>query len=949
MNNDNNGFESIDLESIMSRFRNSSKKTTESGGDTDWDSIFSKIKKYGIWILAVIILFTLVGTGAKIFYKVTQLNEMGDYAKVFYTNLFYMVCTAAACGLLTFIGVLVSNIFAKHGIKKIMKAQSFIDVEGKAVKKLPNFSIACIGAFFTVLITQTSFYKDIQYFLNSTSFDVATPITNADVGYYVFQRPFLMDINNYLITFFVLLGLYTIAYFLISYFSIFKQDIAAVLKAPSFLRQISVIGALLLLSIATTFKFQLDGQVYGDFVGVTGMGYVQDVLWKPFYTVMPFVLIAIVVLAMIFVWRHKFKNAVVTVVIFPVLFILVGILSSIIQGFIVKPNEPGYENKYLKNNMAMTRLAFDFENLKVSDFSKTNPVTPAIIKNNTNTYNNIRIVDYASTLKNDAQLETIRNFYTFLNGDIINYDINGKETPVFITAREINKDNVLGNNPYVGKVFQYTHGYGVVVNPINQITSIGQSKPLLGDLTMNNNGIPSLKVTQPRIYYGENTNDYAIVNPGKNDKIKETDFNGDPTDYSYDGKGGIPLTFFNKVMYAFMYGDFNMFISSNVDDNSMLLLNRNIVKRAQMALPFISIDEDPYIVIDENGGLKWILDGYTSTDLYPYANSFSGVNYIRNSVKVVIDAYDGKVQAYAIDRKDPILKTLMKIYPNVFEEKPLPTFVTKHMRFPEYLFKLQTEAIKKYHLDPKIETDVNAFYQKQDIWDIAKYSKAQGTASSDIEPYYNMIQLPKGIGKTEELILMRPFTPSSVDESRHNMTAWMAARNSIENYGELVLFKFSKSSNVLGPDQIAVNISQIKEISNNMTLWNQKSSRAFMGDLLVVPIEDTILYVQSMYLESDSASSIPQVKTIIVGYQKGNDFVSGIGNTLDIALKDLFNNTNQIVDPGVTPAPTNDPNATPAPSSAPNTQTDKELIAKYKAEIQKRLDEIQALLNKFPQ
>jgi len=942
-NNNNNGFETIDFESIFSKLRGTPKRTTEAGSDTDWDTIFSKVKKYGKWILILIVFVTLIGTGTKIYYKVTQLSEIGGYDGVFYTNLFYMVISAAACALLTFIAILISNIFAKHGIKKIMKKNSFIDVEGKAVKKLPNFSLAMIGAFLTVLVTQTSFYKDIQLFLNATPFDVSTPITNLDPMYYIFQRPLLMDINTYLITFLIFIGIYTVGYYLFSFLTIFKQEPKIVFTSPQFLRQISVVGALLLLTIAATFKFQLDGQVYGDFVGVTGMGYVQDILWKPFYTVMPFVLVALVVLAIIFVWRHKFKNAVLTVAILPVLFILVGIVSSIIQGFIVKPNEPNYESKYLKNNMAMTRSAFQFDKLKVSDFTKTNPVTPKILKNNTNTYSNIRIVDYASTLKNNMQLETIRNFYTFLNGDIINYNINGKETPVFITAREINKENVLGTNPYVSKVFQYTHGYGVVVNPINQITSQGQTVPLLGKLTMENGNIASLKVNQPRIYYGENTNDYAIVNPGQPNKIKETDFNGDPTDYSYTGKGGIKLGFIDKVMYALNFGDFNMFISSNVDDNSMLLLNRNIVKRAQMALPFLSIDKDPYIVIDENGGLKWILDAYTSTDLYPYANTFDGVNYIRNSVKIVIDAYDGKLQAYAIDKTDPILKTFMKIYPKILLDTPLPAFVTSHMRYPEALFKLQTEAIKKYHLDPNNETDVNAFYQKQDIWDIAKYSKTQGTQTEDIEPYYNMIQLPSGIGKTEELILMRPFTPSSVDDSRHNMVAWMAARNSLENYGELVLFKFSKSANVLGPDQIAVNISQIKEISNNMTLWNQKGSRAYMGDLLVVPIEDTILYVQSMYLESDSSSSIPQVKTIIVGYQKGDGFVSGIGNTLDLAVKDLFNSTGQVVDPGTPVTPVTP--GTPPPSSSP---TDKELTAQYKAEIQKHLDEIQKLLEKLP-
>ncbi|MEI6131562.1 MAG: UPF0182 family protein [Bacillota bacterium] len=947
--------EPIDFESILNKIKNSSSKSRESVPEFDFDSFLPKIKKIGFWILLIAIVFFVVGSASKIFFRVTQLNEIGGYESIFYTNLKYMIISASICGLITFVSILISNIFAKMGIKKIMKNLSIVDVEGKTVKKIPNFLFAFIGAFMTVVVTQTAFYKDIMLFLNSGSFNVNTPITNVDVGYYIFQRPLLLGINNYLIAFLSFLLIYTIGYYIFAFLKIFKDNPRDVFTSASFLRHVAIIGALLLISICFIFKFQLDGLVYGEFIGVTGIGYIQNLIWKPFFTYFPFLFFALIVLAIILIWKHKIKATVITITILPVILILVSITSAFIQGFIVKPNEPNFESEFLKNNMSMTRSAFNFDKLQVSDFSKTNPVTKKIIDANKNTYNNIRIVDYSSTLKNNSQLQVIRNFYTFLNGDIINYDIKGKETPVFISAREISKDNVIGNNSYVGKVFQYTHGYGVVVNPINKITSQGQPDILLGELTMENKGNKSLTVTQPRIYYGENTNDYSIVNPSSSNKLKETDFIGD-TNYSFEGNSGIKLNLFNKLMYAINYNDFNMFISSNIDDNSMLLLNRNIVARAQMAFPFLSIDKDPYIVIDEDGGLKWILDAYTSTDLYPYANKFGTVNYTRNSVKIVIDAYSGKVKAYAIDKIDPILKAYMNIYPNVISSDELPKFVTSHMRYPEALFKLQTEAIKKYHLDPLNNEDVNAFYQKQDFWNIAKYSKSEGEPNIDIEPYYNMIQLPilssdksKNAKNSEELILMRPFTPSSVDDSRHNMVAWMAARNSAENYGELVLYKFSKNSNILGPDQIAVNINQNPELSKTKTLWNKEGSKVMMGDLLVVPIQDTILYVQSMYLESASQSSIPQVKIIIVGYQNGDGFVLGFGSTLDLAMKDLY-----AKDTTTEPVPT-DPNPSTSPSPSPGIgqptpapDTTKGLTAEERAKIKEYIAEIQKILDKNP-
>ena len=306
------------------------------------------------------------------------------------------------------------------------------------------------------------------------------------------------------------------------------------------------------------------------------------------------------------------------------------------------------------------------------------------------------------------------------------------------------------------------------------------------------------------------------------------------------------------------------------------------------------------MTITSDGRLKWVLDAYTLSNNYPYAQTFytqndedtdlqelDGINYIRNSVKITVDAYDGTVKYYIVDKTDPIIQAYQKVYPGIFSKDPLPQDIASHMRYPETLFKVQTEVMKKYHLDPQKDANITNFYTNQDAWNIAKYPDKNNTSTGvkDIDAYYNMIKLPGNLGSKEELILMRPFTPS---QEKHNMVSWLAVRNSKDNYGEMILFNFPKTTNIIGPDQFEVNINQISEISEKMTLWGQSGSEVFKGSLLVIPVENSILYVEPIYIRSQGTSSIPQVKKVIVGYQQGADLKHGIGDNLEGALNDLF-------------------------------------------------------------
>jgi len=450
-----------------------------------------------------------------------------------------------------------------------------------------------------------------------------------------------------------------------------------------------------------------------------------------------------------------------------------------------------------------------------------------------------------------------------------------------IAAREIDTKKIQ-DKTYLNMMFRYTHGYGVVINPINRLTKQGQTEFLMGGLD-GKTADGSLKVNVPQIYYGELTNNYVVVNKNRKGKLTEIDATGSKQT-NYKGKGGIKLGLIKRLMFALKNGDSKLLISSNIDSNSKLLLNRNIVERAKKAIPFIRVNNDGYIVLTKDGRLKWVLDGYTVSDNYPNAQLYDDFNYIRNSLKIVIDAYDGTVDYYVIDKKDPVIKTFSKIYKNVFKYKDLPYDIKEHIRYPEDLFNIQSEMIAKYHLDPNNDNSIREFDGKQNFWNIATIQNKDTKQEEVLEPYYNMINLPGKNSKKEELILMRPYTPIG---EKHNLVSWLAVRNSFDDYGKLILYNFSNNNNVFGPYQIEDKINQIDSISKDMTLWGTSGSEVFKGNLLIIPIESSLLYIEPIYIKA-SNKSIPEVRRIVVGYQENDEFKYGIGTNLDLAISDLF-------------------------------------------------------------
>ena len=564
--------------------------------------------------------------------------------------------------------------------------------------------------------------------------------------------------------------------------------------------------------------------------------------------------------------RKLIKIPVIMVVIFGL-----GIgVGKVVQALVVSPDEISKESKYLERNIEYTRHAYGLDNVRTATFKADASLDAQAIDNNDQTISNIRINDYEPVKDFYNQTQSIRQYYKFNDVDIDRYVYDGVEKQTYLAAREIDEEKI--SNTWLNKHLKYTHGYGVAVSQVNTVTASGQPDVVEGNIPPETD-VAELKITRPEIYFGELTNDYVIVNTDE----QEFDYpDGDKNEYTnYKGKAGIKLNLFKRILFAIKEGSIKILVSSNINSDSRIIYERNVVDRIEKIMPYLAYEEDPYMTT-VNGKLYWIMDAYTTSANYPYSepysDDFESNNYIRNSVKVVVDAYNGSVDFYVVDETDPIAQTYKKIYPQLFKSsKEIPEGLMAHMRYPNALFKIQAGVYSKYHM-----TDVKVFYQKEDLWDIAH--QIYGTKDVEMDPSYYIFNLPD-TKEGAEFINMVPFTP----KSKQNMTAVMMARNDGENYGDLIVYTMPKGKTVYGPMQIEAQIDQNTEISKEFSLWDSSGSTYRRGDLFVIPIGTSLMYVEPVYLEA-SNQAIPEVKRVIVAYQDKIAYES----TLSEALVSLF-------------------------------------------------------------
>ncbi len=547
-----------------------------------------------------------------------------------------------------------------------------------------------------------------------------------------------------------------------------------------------------------------------------------------------------------------------------------GIYAASVQRFSVMPNELNRERPYLVNNIEATRRAYALDRVEEREHSGDAELSARDIIANASTIENVRLWDHVPLLQTFAQIQEIRTYYDFKSVDNDRYMIDGKYRQVMLSARELSPESI-PNRTWVNERLMYTHGYGLTLGPVNQVTTEGLPVLMIRDLPPVST--TNLKVDEPSIYFGELSSDYVLVN------TKQREFHypkGDDNETTvYAGSGGVSIgTFWRRLMFALRFADTDILFTNQLTAESRILYNRRVADRVQQLAPFLSYDGDPYLVL-WNGRLVWIQDAYTTTRNYPYATPTlyqnGRINYIRNSVKIVIDAYHGSTSFYLAEPTDPIALTLAKIFPGLLQPlATMPAELRKHIRYPEDIFAIQASLYQNYHM-----TNPQVFYNKEDQWQVPTLDAERGSVT--MQPYYTIMRLPGE--KHEEFIQMLPFTP----KLKENLSAWMVARSDPEEYGKLLVFQFPKQKFVFGPKLIVGRINQDEVISPQISLWNQQGSRVIWGTLLVIPINESLLYVRPLYLQSSEAK-IPELKQVIVAYQGRIE----MAETLTRALARIF-------------------------------------------------------------
>lgn len=854
-------------------------------------------------MVIVVILVLLIGC-AGFLTNWMWFDSLG-YEKVFWTKFLSQLEIGVPVFL---VAMLLVRIYLKS-----LKKHYFIEVESHEIpdeKRLNKISwgMSVVFGLLVGLTAGASTWMDFRQFANATSFGLKDPLFHLDISFYVFKLAFLTKANNIVLGIVVGVVIITLLYYGILMTvrtpDVFEREpeepegpetsgenaipfTRKYRKKPSEKRtldlnnsnmsqllhiasgKLTLLGIVFYLMVAMDFLMRQFDLLHVHTGAVYGAGFtdVNVKLWV-YRLIMVLSIVGAATLC-----HHMHRKEPKKLVRIPIAIVAVGLLGGVVsfavQNLLVSPDEINKESKYLERNISYTRHAYGLDNIKVEEFPAEQNLNRQAIRDNSQTITNIRINDYEPVQDFYNQTQSIRQYYDFNDVDIDRYNIDGEQTQTYLAAREINESKI--SSTWINRHLKYTHGYGAAVSRVDAVTASGQPDIIVKNIPPESEA-KDTDITRPEIYFGELTNDYVIVNTDE----QEFDYpNGNENSYStYKGKAGIKLNLLNRILFSVREGSMKLLVSSNVNSDSRIIINRNIKDRVEKLMPYLSYEKDPYMTV-VNGKLYWIVDAYTTSSYYPYSEPYSGevgsTNYIRNSVKVVVDAYNGGTTFYVVDQDDPVARTYQKIYPTLFKDvKEMPEGIRKHIRYPNSLLKIQAGVYTKYHMD-----QVKVFYQDEDLWDIAH--QIYGTEEKEMDPSYFIFELPDE--KKAEFINMIPFTP----KSKQNMTAIMMARNDGNRYGQLLVYKFPKNKTVYGPMQIEAQIDQNTEISKEFSLWNSSGSKYRRGDLFVIPINNSIMYVEPVYLEA-SNQAIPEMKRVIVAYGDKIAYES----TLEDALADLF-------------------------------------------------------------
>ena len=802
--------------------------------------------------------------------------EIGEqYVSVFWTNFEYKSISILITFIVLFFAIFAANKRIYSGLK------DFYDDEKRTMPKLPNKSISLVISALVSIVTANFTTNKLILFLNSTSFESTDKIFNNDIGYYLFQKPFIEYIIWFGIITLIALTVYMGVYYVIALNTQFDGVRSETLKKSKIVKQLLFNAKILSILIAILAFFKTQDLSSAKFLSVgdkssyslygAGIADVSIKLWG--YRLLSILIVISVFLAVSNYNKGKTKKVIASILTVPVYLCLLGITLIGYNSIFIKSNELDKQKNYINYNIESTRAAYGIQ-IDEINVNNAGTLTDEDIAINEDLLNKVSIVNKDLVLQNLNGTLTSKGYYTYNSSQIGEYLVNGEDTVVYISPREI----VNQDNSYINSTYEYTHGYGAIATSATRINSAGNLENYQKGFTDRD-----IKIVEPRIYFGVKTNETIVTNSTTKKEFDYPISDGKNETNKYNGEAGLQVSFIDRLILAISHGDAKLAFSSDVNSNSKILPNRNIKKRAKEIMPYLTYDENPYLIITDSGNLVWVLDAYTTSNYYPYSQKTTvnnqEINYIRNSVKVLIDAYDGTTKFYITDRTDPIVMAYRKAYKNLFVdlEEEIPEEISKHFVYPQYLYKIQAESLKRYH---NVHADV--LYRTDDVWDMATYStgnSAVAGAIAQIEPYYTEL---KTINSDKNVIgLVMPYTVSG----KQNLTSYLVG--TYENgKPKLQLYVFPDDSNVVGLLQLDTQIEQNDAIYKQIEKLNVTGTK-LTKQITVVPVNDKLLYIEALYQQYiNEENSLPTLRKIVVA--SGSKVA--IGDNLQEALVSLVSN-----------------------------------------------------------
>lgn len=836
----------------------------------------NKAKK--IWYIGVIIFVLISLAYAGITYRAGYLQtlEIGEeYLSAFEQKNEYVIKLFTFSFIVIFMLVFITTNLIKRGLK------DFFDDEKKEMPKLLNKSLALVIAIISSFIITSAFLEKFILFANATWFGNTDPIFGLDIGFYFFQKPFVTLVLRYIVTVFIALAIYTAIYY-IAVFNIYLNGVDKELLTKSrFVKLLKIDTVIIIIGLASITFLNSYDIVFDEFITLkdalstkirgAGIANITIKLWG--YRILSVVMIASVILILKNILnKEKTKQLLMSILIVPGYLVSLFVIIILFNVMFVNNNKLDKEKEYIGYNIEYTKAAY---NLKIDEeeYENTENITNKELNDNSDIIKNIKLVDEDTILKTLNSLQTNSGYYSYKTAQVQKYEINGEDTLVYVSPREIK--TVADVSTYNSKTYEYTHGFGAIVTYANNVSENGNVEYVQKSFNSNDNII---YVEEPRIYFGLETNDAIITNSNKKTEFDYPVTSTVSADYAYSGQAGIKANFWDRLILSITNKNVNVTFS---DKDSKIVLNRNIIKRAEKIMPNLLYDKNPYLIISDNGRLIWVLDAYTVSNEYPYAqktlinvgNSTREINYIRNSVKVLVDAYDGTVDFYLMDETDPIAVAYSNVYPDLFKNKEeIGSEISSHFVYPEYLYNVQAEMLKLYH---NVTEDV--LYRGDDIWDNATFwSSYKTTINTEIDPYYTMIKDDNGSNKVG---LILPYT----SYKKQNITSYLVGTVNDNNELILKIYKYASGSNVLGPAQLDKEIEQDETISSSIQAINVTGTKV-IKNIVIVPIENSLLYIEPIYQQQlNEKNAIPLLKKVVVAFENK----IAIGDTLQEALENL--------------------------------------------------------------